>query len=234
MDYTAWLRARTSKAKTPLKKKNKENRVSLTSLLWWDEPLSAIKSPSNHSPSPKSLRFASRQQHCVSVYSQIFCCYSRATQDWAENGEERWAACICKGGKKKLGWWYPAYIFVVICVFQVKLQIRGHFHHQGLQREADEENKDILMGSLWSYQCNSWLYKLHIKAQLLILESFWQRRKSGFFCAISFDWGFILIRTGRVSWQCSHVSLVCSATFPLCVCVRVCGWACVRCLLTRG
>lgn len=130
MDYMARIRAH-RRREDPSEMLRKS--CSLTSLHWWDEPLAAIKSSSNHSPSPKSPRFASRQQHCVSVYSQIFCCYSRATQDWAQSSEERWAACICKEGGKKLGWWYPAYIFVVICVFQVKLQIRGHFHYQGLQ-----------------------------------------------------------------------------------------------------
>lgn len=39
-----------------------------------------------------------------------------------------------KGGKKK-NWADDTQriFFVVICVFQVKLQIRGHFHYQGLQ-----------------------------------------------------------------------------------------------------
>lgn len=51
------------------------------------------------------------------------------------------------------------------------------------------------------------------KPQLLI----WGLRNS--FYAFSLDWRFILVRAGRVSWQLSHVSLVCSATFLLSVCV---------------
>ena len=80
----------------------------------------------------KSPRFALRRQHSVSVYSPISCCYSRATPDWAQRRRGALSCVHLQGREKKKtpGWWYPAYIFVVICVFQVKLQIRGHFHHQ--------------------------------------------------------------------------------------------------------
>lgn len=83
---------------------------SLTSVCWGNQSFSAIKyRPTNHSPSPKIQGFAWRQQQSVSVYSQMFYCYSRTTPDWAQNSEERWTACICKEGKK-MDWRYSACI----------------------------------------------------------------------------------------------------------------------------
>lgn len=116
---------------------------SLTSLHWWDEPLSAIKKKKKIllEITHRLLKacVSHRDNSTVSLFTAKYsAATSRATQDWAQNGEERWAACICKGGKKKkIGLMIPGvYFFVVICVFQVKLQIRGHFHHRGLQQEA--------------------------------------------------------------------------------------------------
>lgn len=126
-------------------------------------PFSAIKSTSSHSPSPKIPRFASRQQHCVSLFTAKYSAATAAPLQTelrtARSAELRASAREEKKKKKKKkkrrGWWYPAYIFVVICVFQVKLQIRGHFHHREPQRGGMRGKQGQFLWAVFliSYQC---------------------------------------------------------------------------------
>lgn len=105
---------------------------------------------------------------------------------------------------------HPACRLGLICVFRVALQIRGRVRPRG--PAAGQQSKD--KGRSCGQTAATFWGRLAVPARDACKPDLGTFLGSlGF--AFSSDGSFILTEKGRESWQGSHVSLVCTATFPL-------------------
>lgn len=108
------------------------NTYSLTRYIWWDKPHWKLTLVTHCTPKAQDSH---RDNRTACLLSNIMPLWP-ALHDWAQT-----ELCCASA---KTAWWYRAYIFVVICVFQVKLQTRRHFNHDGTCNNSQ---------CMWSVYC---------------------------------------------------------------------------------